>query len=66
MALESTQPLTEMSTGNPPGVNGDWSCSLTSQPSVSRISRQCERLDVLQPYGLPRPITRIILPFTFS
>jgi hypothetical protein len=64
MALESTQPLTEMSTTNLPGGKG-WpahkAVSLTW--SVSRLSRKCVNLDVSPPFRPSRPVTGIALLF---
>jgi hypothetical protein len=57
-----TQPLTEMSTDNLPGGKLVRRLTLTTlPPSVSRLSRLCKNLDILQPYRPPKSLTRIAL-----
>jgi hypothetical protein len=65
MALGSTEPLTEMSTRNLSGDKGRPEhkvVNLTAicEPTVSKM-REPRRL---KPYGPPRPVTGIALPFT--
>jgi hypothetical protein len=64
MAVGSTQPLTEMSIRNLPGIKGGWRVKLTnSPPSVSRLSRENTGTSMShKPTGLHDLLTGIALP----
>jgi hypothetical protein len=61
-----TQPLTEKSTRNLPGIRGDQHVRLTTPlPSVSPVSRKCGSFNVSQPYGHLWPVRKIALLLQF-
>jgi hypothetical protein len=71
VALEMTQPLTEMSTRNLPGGKGFPARKVDNltafyEPTIYKISTKCGSLYVSQPYRPPQPVIGIALPLPYS
>jgi hypothetical protein len=65
MDLGSTQPLIEMNTRNLPGGKGRPACKNDNLTAICEpiVYKMWEPLEVSQPYGPPRDIAGIALPF---
>jgi hypothetical protein len=67
MTLESTQPLTEVSTRNLPEGKGRPGRKAENLTAICKpiVWRTCGNLDASQLYGTPLPVTGIALPLQF-
>jgi hypothetical protein len=65
IALGSTQPLREMFIRDFPGGKGRPTCKVDNFTAICEpvFWRKCGRLDISKPYGSPRSLTAIPLPF---
>jgi hypothetical protein len=65
MVLGFTQPLTEMSTRSLSGGKVQLAHKADNLSSVSRLSRKCQILNILQPNTPPQSVAALALIFIF-
>jgi hypothetical protein len=62
MAVESTQPLTEISTSNLPGCKMQTAREAVNLTAICKLSTECVGLNISQPYMPPQPAKTLALP----